>query len=44
VDTLKTIDGGGYDTECVGGGRITHEAKKITVFGYSQVIHHLTCI
>ncbi|CAG7729698.1 unnamed protein product [Allacma fusca] len=32
--TLRKI--GGLDSECVGGGRILHENKKITVFGYSQ--------
>jgi phosphohistidine phosphatase len=35
---LGSLESGGYDSECIGGGRITHEAKKITVFGYSQVI------
>lgn len=37
-DELKNC-GAGLDTECVGGGRINHNApaKTIKVYGYSQV-------
>lgn len=37
ITQLNKIERGGYDAECVGGGRIIHEENKITVFGYSQV-------
>jgi len=39
-DVFDSIKGLGFDSECVGGGRIQHEADKkaIKVFGYSQVI------
>jgi len=36
VASLANLEEGGYDSECVGGGRIIHESKKISVFGYSQ--------
>lgn len=36
VESLNKLEEGAYDTECVGGGRIAHEPKKITIFGYSQ--------
>jgi phosphohistidine phosphatase len=37
--TLETVQALGLDSECVGGGRIKHDAaaKKILVYGYSQV-------
>ncbi|KAJ9587003.1 hypothetical protein L9F63_019400 [Diploptera punctata] len=36
--TLEQVQALGLDSECVGGGRIKHEAanKKILVYGYSQ--------
>jgi hypothetical protein len=38
--TLEAVEALGLDSECVGGGRIKHDAaaKKILVYGYSQVI------
>lgn len=37
--TLEAVQALGLDSECVGGGRIKHDAaqKKILVYGYSQV-------
>jgi phosphohistidine phosphatase len=37
--TLETVRALGLDSECIGGGRIKHDAdaKKILVYGYSQV-------
>jgi len=37
-DVMERLDGLGIETECMGGGRITHEPEKkqIKVFGYSQ--------
>lgn len=37
--TLEEVQSLGLDSECVGGGRIKHDAaaKKIHVYGYSQV-------
>jgi hypothetical protein len=37
--TLEAVQSLGLDSECVGGGRIKHDAaaKKIHVYGYSQV-------
>jgi len=38
--TEEAVQALGLDSECVGGGRIKHDAaaKKILVYGYSQVI------
>ena len=38
-DLYERVKKKGLDTECMGGGRILHEAEKktITVYGYSQV-------
>jgi len=38
--TEEAVQALGLDSECVGGGRIQHDAaaKKILVYGYSQVI------
>jgi phosphohistidine phosphatase len=38
--TVEAVQALGLDSECVGGGRIKHDAaaKKILVYGYSQVI------
>ena len=38
-DLYDRVQKKGLDTECMGGGRILHEAEKktITVYGYSQV-------
>jgi phosphohistidine phosphatase len=35
----EEVSAKGLDTECLGGGRIQHDAqnKKIHVYGYSQV-------
>ena len=35
----EELEAAGFDTECLGGGRISHDAEKrtIQVFGYSQV-------
>ncbi|KAI0241570.1 14 kDa phosphohistidine phosphatase [Lamellibrachia satsuma] len=48
-DLYDRVQKKGLDTECVGGGRILHEAgkKTITVYGYSQgyglADHSITC-
>ena len=41
--TVEAVEALGLDSECVGGGRIKHDAaaKKILVYGYSQVISAL---
>lgn len=38
--TMEAVQALGLDSECVGGGRIKHDAaaKKILVYGFSQVI------
>lgn len=38
-EVAPDIEEAGLDCECLGGGRINHEAgkKKIEIFGYSQV-------
>lgn len=46
-EVTPAIEEKGLDCECLGGGRIVHEAnkKKIEIFGYSQVsIHLLKCV
>ncbi|KAK2193892.1 hypothetical protein NP493_6g03034 [Ridgeia piscesae] len=48
-DLYERVKKKGLDTECMGGGRILHEAEKktITVYGYSQGYglpdHSITC-
>jgi hypothetical protein len=44
--TVEAVEALGLDSECVGGGRIKHDAaaKKILVYGYSQVISALMTV
>jgi hypothetical protein len=43
--TIDRIQALGFETECVGGGRILHEPDKkaIKVYGYSQVRMTMIC-
>ena len=40
---MEAVQALGLDSECVGGGRIKHDAaaKKILVYGYSQVSSYI---
>lgn len=42
----EELEAVGFDTECLGGGRIMHDSDKrsIQVYGYSQVCYQLAFI